>query len=610
MKTIENFLSQIDRVTSRGSNVITDQPLSPALSSPENEVDCSQLATYVLHQPSDLKKFISDGLMRERVIKGEDILDSAYLELGVIAARCVGRINIIAERGEDGYGTGFLISPNILITNNHVLADMQTSASSYIEFDYEKGTDGLPKSVKVFRFAPHKLFYTNVLFDYTIVWVEDLNTNGNVALKDFGFLKLNPQLGKTKQGNYVSIIQHPDGKMKKVALRENRVTNLDLPIFIRYVTDTKSGSSGAPVFNDTWEVVALHHSGIPEYNDANQILNLQGEPWDISQGESQIRWIENEGVRVSSIIYDITVNAAVQFPFLLDYFTPITDMEILGKSLGIASQEFTENTYYPKVEDEKDRDIYYKGMAMESVEFTKLHELLEKTHTKPLKYNPSAHLYPKIELYPDGLIRSIYSDKTYTAQELILFDKKVDLDRELAFIQLSKEKSLSLMSFNEKVDSLESSLPYNCEHVVCQSWFGKKEPMKGDLHHLFACESNCNSFRNNHIYFDFPNYDPLQTAAIEKDRLKCGYLEQDRFEPENNKGIVARAVLYFLVRYPKAISKYKSTDITMLKLWSKKQGVGNYERHRNREIYLSQGNRNPFIDFPGLEEEMDFSLAI
>ena len=53
-------------------------------------------------------------------------------------------------------------------------------------------------------------------------------------------------------------------------------------------------------------------------------------------------------------------------------------------------------------------------------------------------------------------------------------------------------------------DLLEASAPYNCEHVVPQSWFSKKEPMRGDLHHLFACESRCNSFRGNHAYFDFP----------------------------------------------------------------------------------------------------------
>ena len=50
---------------------------------------------------------------------------------------------------------------------------------------------------------------------------------------------------------------------------------------------------------------------------------------------------------------------------------------------------------------------------------------------------------------------------------------------------------------------LEAQLPYNCEHVVPQSWFAHKEPMRGDLHHLFACESGCNSFRSNIPYFDF-----------------------------------------------------------------------------------------------------------
>ncbi|MCE0446644.1 endonuclease [Streptomyces tricolor] len=37
-----------------------------------------------------------------------------------------------------------------------------------------------------------------------------------------------------------------------------------------------------------------------------------------------------------------------------------------------------------------------------------------------------------------------------------------------------------------------------------QSWFAKREPMRGDLHHLFACEPECNSFRGNIPYTDFP----------------------------------------------------------------------------------------------------------
>jgi hypothetical protein len=38
-------------------------------------------------------------------------------------------------------------------------------------------------------------------------------------------------------------------------------------------------------------------------------------------------------------------------------------------------------------------------------------------------------------------------------------------------------------------DAVEAAPPYNGEHVVPQSWFGNAEPMRGDLHRLFACET-------------------------------------------------------------------------------------------------------------------------
>jgi deoxyribonuclease I len=42
----------------------------------------------------------------------------------------------------------------------------------------------------------------------------------------------------------------------------------------------------------------------------------------------------------------------------------------------------------------------------------------------------------------------------------------------------------------------------NTEHIVPQSWFGAVEPMKGDLHHLFVCEPECNIARSNFPYED------------------------------------------------------------------------------------------------------------
>jgi hypothetical protein len=55
----------------------------------------------------------------------------------------------------------------------------------------------------------------------------------------------------------VNIIQHPGGQPKRVALRNNLVFQAD-DRDVRYFTDTRSGSSGSPVFTDDWTVVALH----------------------------------------------------------------------------------------------------------------------------------------------------------------------------------------------------------------------------------------------------------------------------------------------------------------------------------------------------------------
>jgi len=85
---------------------------------------------------------------------------------------------------------------------------------------------------------------------------------------------------------------------------------------------------------------------------------------------------------------------------------------------------------------------------------------------------------------------------------------------------------------------------------------------------------------------------------------------QGRFEPEQNKGVVARAVLYFLVRYPGAINVYDAAAIQTIISWSQQEPVTLYEKHRNREICLLQGNRNPFIDFPALATTIRFDLPM
>jgi endonuclease I len=108
--------------------------------------------------------------------------------------------------------------------------------------------------------------------------------------------------------------------------------------------------------------------------------------------------------------------------------------------------------------------------------------------------------------------------------------------------------------------AVAAELPFNCEHVVPQSWFGEDEPMRGDLHHLFACESRCNSFRGNTPFAEFTDFPesapatPEGIAAMDAVRDDCGKSAAGGFEPEQGKGPAARAAFYFRLRYPDVIS--------------------------------------------------------
>ena len=57
--------------------------------------------------------------------------------------------------------------------------------------------------------------------------------------------------------------------------------------FIHYTTDTEPGSSGSPVINDQWQVIAIHHKAIRKPSSDGD--------------EDRPVWLANEGVRVSAI---------------------------------------------------------------------------------------------------------------------------------------------------------------------------------------------------------------------------------------------------------------------------------------------------------------------
>ena len=242
----------------------------------------------------------NDYFALERIIGEKDLLSINYLTRGLKAAKSVARIHIRTERGiPAGYGTGFLISDTLLLTNHHVLPDANYARHSQVEFDFEMDDNYQLKQSHYFLFDSERFFYSCPLLDFTIVSVRPRSSN-STPLKKFGYLQLIEESGKSLTGEFISLIQHPKGSDKHLTIRNNRVLGREKE-YILYEADTMKGSSGAPVFNDQWDVVALHHSGVPKKDSEGRILKKDGTPWSRTESDETIDWIANEGVRISSI---------------------------------------------------------------------------------------------------------------------------------------------------------------------------------------------------------------------------------------------------------------------------------------------------------------------
>lgn len=232
----------------------------------------------------------------ERVIGTSDLRDVDFLEVGIAVARSVARVRL-----RSGFGTGFLVGPSLLITNNHVVASPEEGAGAIAEFDFQQNRSGQMLPVQSFRLEPDAFFFTSVPLDFTVVGV-GARSDGGRGIEEYPWNRLIAERGKIDVNDPVNVIQHPRGGLKQIAFRNNNVTHI-LDRFLQYTTDTEPGSSGSPCFNDLWELVALHHSGVPRSDAGGNLLKKGGTVWREGVDDpALLDWIGNEGVRVSSIV--------------------------------------------------------------------------------------------------------------------------------------------------------------------------------------------------------------------------------------------------------------------------------------------------------------------
>ncbi len=218
--------------------------------------------------PSSIPEIVS----KEAIIYQDDMVDLSFVMGALNAAKSVARIKV--PRFDNGVqrkinstpyvfqGSGWLISPSLLITNHHVInarldqegmaaqSDLERQAlESTVSFDYDDDQSAVVDcGIEAFELA-------NVDLDYCLLRLKTPPVRAA--------LKLEPTKVQINATSYlpVNVIQHPGGKAKKLAIRNNLAAAADDDT-VRYYTDTDQGSSGAPVLNDRWRVIALHRGAL------------------------------------------------------------------------------------------------------------------------------------------------------------------------------------------------------------------------------------------------------------------------------------------------------------------------------------------------------------
>ncbi len=248
-----------------------------------------------------------DPIGLERLIGRNNLMDICYLQRGLEVARTTCRIVYLNNGEKEALGTGFLVGPGLLMSNQHVLRRPEIARLLHAEFGYESlGNGRLNDETLLFKLEPGSFFLADESLDFAIcALASSAQGEPGQKIEQFGWNELSPVKDKLLEGQFLTIIQHPLGGRKMIAFRDNQLVDVH-GRFIHYTTDTQQGSSGSLVASDEWDIVALHRSGVPEKDQQGNILLAKGGVWQSQSDDPYIQWIANQGVLIDAILENIS----------------------------------------------------------------------------------------------------------------------------------------------------------------------------------------------------------------------------------------------------------------------------------------------------------------
>jgi WD40 repeat protein/V8-like Glu-specific endopeptidase len=233
----------------------------------------------------------------EAIIFDDERVPQQFIERARAAGASVARLRVPRLRASGGadapaLGTGWVIAPGLVLTNHHVIAATgpgeapatmdecrAQAAGTHAWFDYwVEGGDRDERAVA-------ELVHMNAALDYALLRLADGARRSPLPVAKA------PRLLVTSER--LNIVQYPRGGPMKYAIRDNEYMGTagpGAPHLLRYLTDTEGGSSGSPVLDDTWSVVALHHAAISV---------------PPQQHRGQSTKLNNEGIAIHAILKDL-----------------------------------------------------------------------------------------------------------------------------------------------------------------------------------------------------------------------------------------------------------------------------------------------------------------